>query len=59
VENGGRERPLAVAPVDGAAAIHVDLPPLAAGSYGLRYKVLAVDGHVTESVLRFTVAPAR
>jgi methionine-rich copper-binding protein CopC len=59
LEDGGRERALAVEPVDGAAAIHVDLPPLAAGAYGLRYRVLAVDGHVTESVLRFTVAPAR
>jgi methionine-rich copper-binding protein CopC len=39
--------------------VRVDLPPLAAGAYGLRYKVLAVDGHVTESVLRFTVRPAR
>jgi methionine-rich copper-binding protein CopC len=40
----------------------VKVPPLAAGRYGLRYKVLAADGHVTESVLRFTVEsekPAR
>jgi len=58
VRAGAAEEPLPVEPADGAA-VHVDLPPLAAGAYGLRYKVLAVDGHVTESVLRFTVAPAR
>lgn len=59
LRDGGDEQPLAVEPVQGAAAVHVDLPPLPAGAYGLRYKVLAVDGHVTESVLRFTVEPAR
>jgi hypothetical protein len=45
-----------VTPGAGAGLVTVDLPPLAAGSYGLRYKVLAADGHVTESLLRFTVA---
>lgn len=34
----------------------VSLPALAAGRYALKYKVLAADGHVTESVLRFEVA---
>ena len=34
----------------------VDLPALPPGAYALHYKVLAVDGHVTESVLRFRVA---
>ena len=58
LRDGGEERSLAVEPAEGAA-VHVNLPPLAAGAYGLRYKVLAIDGHVTESVLRFTVAPAR
>jgi methionine-rich copper-binding protein CopC len=55
VERGGGERALAVAPASGPATVDVELPPLAAGTYGLRYKVLAVDGHVTEDVLRFTV----
>jgi methionine-rich copper-binding protein CopC len=58
VTEGGEERPLEVEPASGPSTLSVQLPPLAAGSYGLRYKVLAVDGHVTESVLRFTVAPA-
>jgi methionine-rich copper-binding protein CopC len=54
---GGEERALEVGPATGPETVSVRLPPLAAGSYGLRYKVLAVDGHVTESVLRFTVEP--
>jgi copper resistance protein C len=33
----------------------VALPPLPAGIYALRYKVLAADGHVTEGVQRFQV----
>ena len=31
------------------------LAPLAPGAYVVRYKVLAVDGHITEGVLRFSV----
>jgi methionine-rich copper-binding protein CopC len=57
VTERGEERPLEVEPASGTATLSVQLPPLAAGAYGLRYKVLAVDGHVTENVLRFTVAP--
>ena len=34
----------------------VPLPPLAAGTYELRYQVLAADGHATQGVLRFRVA---
>jgi methionine-rich copper-binding protein CopC len=54
----GEERALDIVPASSPAIVTVQLPPLVAGSYGLRYKVLAVDGHVTENVLRFTVAPA-
>jgi hypothetical protein len=57
VNERGEERPLEVGPATGPATVSVELPPLGAGSYGLRYKVLAVDGHVTENVLRFTVTP--
>jgi methionine-rich copper-binding protein CopC len=58
VTERGEERPLEVEPASGASSLSVQLPPLTAGAYGLRYKVLAVDGHVTENVLRFTVTPA-
>jgi methionine-rich copper-binding protein CopC len=37
----------------------IPLPHLGAGVYVLRYRVLAVDGHITEGVLRFTVNVAR
>ena len=31
------------------------LPPLAAGTYQARWKVMAADGHVTEGAVAFTV----
>jgi len=31
------------------------LPPLAAGAYQARWKVMAADGHVTEGAVAFTV----
>jgi len=34
----------------------IPLRPLGPGVYVLRYRVLAVDGHITEGALRFTVA---
>lgn len=37
----------------------IPLRPLAPGLYLLRYRVLAVDGHITEGALRFTVAAKR
>ena len=44
---------------DKPSDVVVDLPPLPPGAYALRYKVLAADGHVTESVFRFRVDRAR
>jgi methionine-rich copper-binding protein CopC len=58
VDGAGKERPLEVAPGSDPGKVTVSLPPLAAGAYGLRYKVLDADGHVTESLLRFRVTPA-
>ena len=43
---------------DGSAGpdrVVIPLAPLAPGVYVLRYRVLAVDGHITEGALRFTV----
>ena len=51
----GNERALDVKPGDAPGQVTVELPPLAAGSYGLRYRVLAADGHTTDSLLRFSV----
>lgn len=35
--------------------IRIHLPPLEQGDYALKYKVFAADGHLTESVIRFSV----
>lgn len=35
----------------------VDIPALEPGDYALSFKVFAADGHLTEDVIRFTVAP--
>lgn len=36
--------------------VQVELPPLPEGSYALRYRVRAPDGHFTEDIVRFRVA---
>jgi len=60
VDVRGRERVLAVQqPPPQAGHVAVTVPALEPGAYGLHYKVLAVDGHVTENVLRFTIAAPR
>jgi copper resistance protein C len=53
----GRAVPLPVAADGGDAPDRISLPlgPLRPGHYVVRYKVLAVDGHITEGVLRFSV----
>ncbi len=49
------ERPLSVAAGASAGELTVDVPALAPGTYGLRYRVLAADGHLTDGLLKFTV----
>jgi hypothetical protein len=39
--------------------ITIPLEALGPGAYVLRYRVLAVDGHITEGALRFTVGAGR
>jgi methionine-rich copper-binding protein CopC len=56
VDERRQERLLDVLPGDAPGRIRVAVPPLAPGIYALRYKVLAADGHVTESVVRFRTA---
>jgi copper resistance protein C len=54
--------PIALPGEDAAAPpdrVVIPLSPLAPGVYVLRYRVLAVDGHITEGALRFTVGPPR
>lgn len=52
---GGKARALDIARGRQAGEIVVQLPPLPPGVYGLRYKILASDGHLTDETLRFTV----
>lgn len=54
----GRPIPLPVAAPDPSPdRLVVPVPSLSPGAYLLRWKVLSTDGHVTEGVLRFNVAP--
>lgn len=39
------------------AQLRIPLPPLAAGTYTVRWRVVSVDTHVTEGDLTFTIAP--
>jgi methionine-rich copper-binding protein CopC len=39
-----------------AKLMHTSLPPLSAGTYQVIWRVLSVDGHVTEGKFKFNVA---
>ena len=47
--------PISVNGQDKPDRIELPVAPLAPGAYVVRYKVLAVDGHITEGVLRFSM----
>jgi len=53
------ERPLSVTPGKSKGEMIVDVPALSPGVYGLKYRVLAADGHLTDGIVRFTVAATR
>lgn len=55
----GGSRSLDFSPGQRTDEVEVKLPPLPAGPYVLRYKVLAIDGHLTEGVVRFAVSAPR
>ena len=54
-------RPVALAPPSAAGErpapdrLVIPLRPLSPGTYVVRYRVLAADGHLTEGALRFTI----
>lgn len=58
VNDRREERPLEIVPAGERGEVKVAVPGLPPGAYGLRYKVLAADGHTTESILRFRVSAA-
>jgi methionine-rich copper-binding protein CopC len=39
--------------------LSVGVPPLAAGVYTVKYRVLSVDGHIVDAEFAFTVRPGR
>jgi methionine-rich copper-binding protein CopC len=45
------------APPEAQLRLSVPLPPLAPGSYHLRWRALSRDGHVVAGELRFSIAP--
>ena len=60
VDAEGSERLLPVQePPPKPGHVAVTVPALEPGAYGLHYRIFAVDGHVTENVLRFTIAAPR
>ena len=44
-------------PADAAVVVSVSLPPLAAGTYVVTYRVESDDGHATTGRITFTVDP--
>lgn len=52
---GKEQRELETMPGKDRTEERIELPPLEPGKYGIAYKILAADSHLTEGVLRFTV----
>ena len=55
---GRRRTALEISKKSAVDRVIVRLPPLAPGVYSLVYKVLAIDGHVTQGMIQFTVLPS-
>ncbi len=59
VDSGHEEKPLDIVAGPKAGEIVVHVPALGPGGYGLKYRVMAADGHLTDGMLRFTVPAPR
>ena len=57
VSKGDVFHPVDVAHGKQPGELLIQLPALTPGDYAIKYKVFAADGHLTESNLRFRVAP--
>lgn len=55
LDASSKESELATRPGPGPDLLSVELPPLPAGAYALRYKILAADGHFSNTVVRFRI----
>lgn len=57
VSRGDNKKPVPFEKGPKPGQMIVRIPPLSEGNYALNYKVFAADGHLTEDILRFSVAP--
>lgn len=57
VSGNDEHRTVPIKPGKKRGELLIELPALEAGNYALKYKVFAADGHLTDDVLRFRVAP--
>jgi methionine-rich copper-binding protein CopC len=57
VRKGDKHELLPVSNSKKRGEIVIDIPALDAGDYALSFKVFAADGHLTEDVIHFSVAP--
>jgi len=57
VSKGDKQTLLSIAKGNKQGQISIDIPPLVPGDYALKLKVFAADGHLTEDVIHFSVAP--
>jgi copper resistance protein C len=57
VSKGDKHELLQAVNGDKQGQIIVTVPPLVVGDYAIRLKVFAADGHLTEDVIHFSVAP--
>jgi methionine-rich copper-binding protein CopC len=55
VSKGAVYQPIAARAGKKPGEVLVPLPALSEGEYAIKYKIFAADGHLTESVIRFTV----
>lgn len=57
VSKGDQLSPLTISKGSKQGQLVVAIPALSSGDYALKMKVFAADGHLTEDVIHFTVAP--
>jgi methionine-rich copper-binding protein CopC len=57
VAKGDVQTPVAISSGPRPGTLTVDLPALGEGEYALKCRVFAADGHLTEEIIRFRVAP--
>ncbi len=57
VSKGDKQTLLTISKGDKQGQVNIEIPALVSGDYALKLKVFAADGHLTEDVIHFTVAP--